>query len=129
MCQFDQLSRWPEHEGLGVTGLTAEWVADGKVLSLIRSMLTAGALVDGVFESALDRQPRRCSATACSTSSTGSWTGAAQLRLLRRRWARLRPQSAGERVMARITYYVEQRLKLRVNRENRWWPGRCGDPF
>ena len=31
---------------------------------------------------------------------------------------------AGERVMASITQYVEQRLKLRVNRRNRWWPGR-----
>jgi group II intron reverse transcriptase/maturase len=31
----------------------ADWVADGKVLSLIRSMLTAGALVDGVVESAV----------------------------------------------------------------------------
>ena len=28
-------------------------MADGKVLSLIRSMLTAGALVDGVFESVI----------------------------------------------------------------------------
>ena len=38
--------------------LVADRVADGKVLSLIRSMLTAGALVDGVFESAIAGTPQ-----------------------------------------------------------------------
>ena len=38
--------------------LVADRVADGKVLSLIRSMLTAGALVDGVFESAVAGVPQ-----------------------------------------------------------------------
>jgi group II intron reverse transcriptase/maturase len=38
--------------------LVAERVADGKVLSLVRSMLTAGALVDGVFESAVAGTPQ-----------------------------------------------------------------------
>ena len=38
--------------------LVADRVADGKVLSLIRSMLTAGALVDGVFESAVAGTPQ-----------------------------------------------------------------------
>ena len=33
--------------------LVADRVADGKVLSLMDSMLTAGTLVDGVFESAV----------------------------------------------------------------------------
>lgn len=36
----------------------ADRVADGKVLSLIRSMLTAGALRDGVYESALAGTPQ-----------------------------------------------------------------------
>ncbi len=36
----------------------ADRVADGKVLSLIRSMLTAGALVDGVVESAVAGTPQ-----------------------------------------------------------------------
>jgi RNA-directed DNA polymerase len=36
----------------------ADRVADGKVLSLIRSMLTAGALRDGVFESAVAGTPQ-----------------------------------------------------------------------
>ena len=50
--------------------LVADRVADGKVLSLIRSMLTAGVLVDGVFESAGRWQchragwPHPCSATS-----------------------------------------------------------------
>jgi retron-type reverse transcriptase len=38
--------------------LVADRVADGKVLSLIRSMLTAGVLVDGVFESAVAGVPQ-----------------------------------------------------------------------
>lgn len=38
--------------------LVADRVADGKVLSLIRSMLTAGALRDGVFESAVAGVPQ-----------------------------------------------------------------------
>jgi RNA-directed DNA polymerase len=38
--------------------LVADRVADGKVLSVIRSMLTAGALVDGVFESAVVGTPQ-----------------------------------------------------------------------
>jgi RNA-directed DNA polymerase len=38
--------------------LVAERVADGKVLSLIRSMLTAGALRDGVYESAVAGTPQ-----------------------------------------------------------------------
>lgn len=38
--------------------LVADRVAGGKVLSLIRSMLTAGALVDGVFESAVAGTPQ-----------------------------------------------------------------------
>ena len=38
--------------------LVADRVADGKVLSLIRSMLTAGALRDGVFESAVAGTPQ-----------------------------------------------------------------------
>ena len=38
--------------------LVADRVADGKVLSLIRSMLTAGALVDGVFESVVAGTPQ-----------------------------------------------------------------------
>ncbi|MGC9222105.1 MAG: group II intron reverse transcriptase/maturase [Solirubrobacteraceae bacterium] len=44
------------HERL--VDLVADRVADGKVLSLIRSMLTAGALVDGVFESAVAGTPQ-----------------------------------------------------------------------
>ncbi len=38
--------------------LVADRVADGKVLSLVRAMLTAGALVDGVFESAVAGTPQ-----------------------------------------------------------------------
>ena len=38
--------------------LVADRVADGKVLSLIRSMLTAGVLRDGVFESAIAGVPQ-----------------------------------------------------------------------
>jgi RNA-directed DNA polymerase len=38
--------------------LVADRVADGRVLSLIRSMLTAGALRDGVFESAVAGTPQ-----------------------------------------------------------------------
>ena len=38
--------------------LVADRVADGKVLSLIRSMLTAGVLVDGVFESVVAGVPQ-----------------------------------------------------------------------
>ena len=38
--------------------LVADRVADGRVLSLIRSMLTAGVLVDGVFESAITGTPQ-----------------------------------------------------------------------
>jgi RNA-directed DNA polymerase len=38
--------------------LIADRVADGKVLSLVRSMLTAGALRDGVFESAVAGTPQ-----------------------------------------------------------------------
>ena len=38
--------------------LVADRVADGKVLSLIRSMLTAGVLRDGVFESAVAGVPQ-----------------------------------------------------------------------
>jgi Reverse transcriptase (RNA-dependent DNA polymerase) len=50
------------HERL--VDLVADRVADGKVLSLIRSMLTAGALVDGVFESAIAGTPQGGVATA-----------------------------------------------------------------
>jgi RNA-directed DNA polymerase len=38
--------------------LVADRVADGKVLSLVRSMLTAGALRDGVYESAVAGTPQ-----------------------------------------------------------------------
>ena len=38
--------------------LVADRVADGKVLSLIRSMLTAGVLVDGVVESVIAGVPQ-----------------------------------------------------------------------
>ena len=38
--------------------LVADRVADGKVLSLIRSMLTAGVLRDGVFESVVAGVPQ-----------------------------------------------------------------------
>lgn len=38
--------------------LVADRVADGKVLSLIRSMLTAGVLVDGVYESVIAGVPQ-----------------------------------------------------------------------
>jgi retron-type reverse transcriptase len=38
--------------------LVADRVADGKVLSVIRSMLTAGVLVDGVFESEVAGVPQ-----------------------------------------------------------------------
>ena len=38
--------------------LVADRVADGKVLSLIRSMLTAGVLLDGVFESVVAGVPQ-----------------------------------------------------------------------
>ena len=38
--------------------LVADRVADGKVLSLVRSMLTAGALRDGVFESTVAGTPQ-----------------------------------------------------------------------
>jgi RNA-directed DNA polymerase len=38
--------------------LVADRVADGRVLSLIRSMLTAGALVDGVYESVIAGTPQ-----------------------------------------------------------------------
>ena len=38
--------------------LVADRVADGKVLSLIRSMLTAGVLVDGVTESVIAGVPQ-----------------------------------------------------------------------
>ena len=44
--------------------LVADRVADGKVLSLIRSMLTAGVLRDGVFESAIAGVPQGGVATA-----------------------------------------------------------------
>jgi retron-type reverse transcriptase len=52
--------------------LVADRVADGKVLSLIRSMLTAGALVDGVFESAVAGTPQGGEATAPTQSRTSS---------------------------------------------------------
>ena len=46
-------------------------VADGKVLSLIRSMLTAGVLVDGVFESQVAGVPQgRGGFSPCSATST-----------------------------------------------------------
>jgi len=45
-------------------------VADGKVLSLIRSMLTAGALVDGVFESVVAGTPQGGMATAPNQLAT-----------------------------------------------------------
>ncbi|MCA1678162.1 MAG: group II intron reverse transcriptase/maturase [Actinobacteria bacterium] len=41
-----------------LVGLVADRVADGRVLSLVRQMLTAGALRDGVFESAVAGTPQ-----------------------------------------------------------------------
>jgi group II intron reverse transcriptase/maturase len=55
--------------------LVADRVADGKVLSLVRSMLTAGALVDGVFESAIAGTPQGGVATAPTQSRTSSLSG------------------------------------------------------
>jgi RNA-directed DNA polymerase len=55
--------------------LVADRVADGKVLSLIRSMLTAGALVDGVFESAVAGTPQGGVATAPTQWVTSSLSG------------------------------------------------------
>ncbi|MCA1703485.1 MAG: group II intron reverse transcriptase/maturase, partial [Actinobacteria bacterium] len=41
-----------------LVGLVADRVADGRVLGLVRQMLTAGALRDGVFESAVAGTPQ-----------------------------------------------------------------------
>ena len=41
----------------------------------------------------------------------------------------VRSERAGQRVMASITQFVEQRLKLRVNRRSRRSPGRRSGPF
>ena len=65
------------------------------------------------------RRSRRCSQTSCSTTSTGSWNGAGIgfVRYADDGRIYLRSERAGRRVMASITHYVEQRLKLRVNRQ------------
>jgi RNA-directed DNA polymerase len=55
--------------------LVADRVADGKVLSLIRSMLTAGALVDGVFESAVAGTPQGSLCAAAHTVNRPGFDG------------------------------------------------------
>ena len=102
----------------------ARRVHDKRLLKLIRRYLEAGVMEGGLVH-ATTREPRRglrsrrCSATSCSTTSTGSWSGAGTTSSATPTMGAIYVHSrrAGERVMASITHYVEERLKLRVNRE------------
>src|SRR6478752_223720 len=56
-----------------LVALVAERVADGKVLSLIRQILTAGALRDGVYESTVDGTPQGGVMTPPTQWAIPSW--------------------------------------------------------
>ena len=102
----------------------ARRVHDKRVLKLIRRYLEAGVMEGGLVH-ATRREPRRvlrfrrCSATSCSTTSTGSWSGAGTTSCATPTTGASTSavERAGKRVMESITQYVEQRLKLKVNRE------------
>ena len=102
----------------------ARRVHDKQVLRLIRAYLEAGVMADGLVHASEEGTPqglrsRRCSATSCLTTSTGSSIGAgiSFVRYADDGRIYVRSERAGQRVMESITHYIEQRLKLRVNRQ------------
>ena len=102
----------------------ARRVHDKRVLKLIRRYLEAGVMADGLVHASEEGTPQGSPLSPllierhARRPRLGAGTARAPVRALRRRRTYLRPsERAGERVMESITQYVEQRLKLRVNRQ------------
>ena len=99
----------------------ARRVHDKRVLKLIRRYLEAGVM-DGGLVHAQGRGPRRvlrsrrCSRTSCSTTSTGSWSGAGTSSATPTT-DDLRPQRRAGSASWRASRTTSRTLKLRVNRE------------
>ncbi len=100
----------------------ARKVRDKRVLLLIRRYLQAGVLEGGLVSQRVEGTPQGgplspfCR-TSCSTSSTRNWRGAAHAFC---RYADdcniyVQTRRSGERVMASLTRFLEERLALKVN--------------
>ena len=73
----------------------ARRVDDKRVLKLIRAYLEAGVMDGGLVHASEEephkgRRSRRCSATSCSTTSTGNWSGAGIISFATRTYADIR---------------------------------------
>jgi RNA-directed DNA polymerase len=106
--------------------LVADRVADGKVLSLIRSMLTAGVLVDGVCESAVARVPQGGVASPVLSNiyltvfDERMAQAGFQLTRCADDWLIVcRSRSEAERALASIRAVLERELGLRLHPERR----------
>ena len=99
----------------------ARKVEDKRVLRLIRRYLQAGLMTGGLRRRGAKAHRkealfRRCCRTSCWTIWTRNWSDEATLLPLRRRLQHLcQTQRAGERVMASVTRFLTERLRLKVN--------------
>ena len=103
-------------------GLVAKRVSDKRILKLIRSFLSAGVLMDGLFSSTEEGVPQ---GGPLSPLLSNLMLDVLDKELEKRghRFARyaddcniyVRSQAAGERVMAGIEKFLGKRLKLKIN--------------
>ncbi len=114
----------------------ARRVHDKRVLKLIRRYLDAGVMADGLVHASARGgdlralRSRRCSATSCSTTSTGSWRSAG-IGSCATPTTDVSTSKASARASAswRITQYIEQRLQLRLTDKSRRSPRRSSGPY
>jgi RNA-directed DNA polymerase len=104
-------------------GKLAQKIEDARVLKLIRRYLKAGMMQEGLTSPRAQGTPQGgplsplLSNIVLYSSWTGNWNGAAMLVC---RYADdcnvyVRSQRAGERVLASLTRFISERLKLQVN--------------
>jgi RNA-directed DNA polymerase len=118
-------------------GKLAQKIEDAHVLKLIRRYLEAGMMQEGLTSPRAEGAPQGgplsplLSNIVLYSSWTGNWNGAfhAFCRYADDCNVYVRSQRAGERVLASLTRFISERLKLQVNAARARWTSRGGVSF